>query len=124
MNKNIVKTNINVMNNKINIIRVGNDEYISLTDLARYADSDEPRLPIRDWMRNKEVISFLGLWESLNNENFKGGEFDTFKNKVNNEPKLPIYNSELVILIKNSLLHTSKLLVSLIKGITSFLASS
>ena len=82
MDKNIVKTNINVMNNKINIIRVGNEEYISLTDLARYADSDEPRLPIRDWMRNKEVISFLGLWESLNNENFKGGEFATFKNEA------------------------------------------
>ena len=82
LSKNIVKTNINVMNNKINIIRVGNEEYISLTDLARYADSDEPRLPIRDWMRNKEVISFLGLWESLNNENFKGGEFATFKNEA------------------------------------------
>ena len=57
-------------------------EYISLTDLARYADEDEPRLPIRDWMRNKEVISFLGLWETINNENFKGGEFATFKNEA------------------------------------------
>ena len=50
--------------------------------MARYADSDEPRLPIRDWMRNKEVISYLGLWESIHNENFKGGEFDTFKNEA------------------------------------------
>ena len=61
---------------------INNKEYISLTDLARYADSEEPRLPIRDWMRNKEVISFLGLWEQLNNENFKGGEFTTFKNEA------------------------------------------
>ena len=61
MDKNIVKTNINVMNNKINIIRVGNEEYISLTDLIRCADLDELRLSIRDWMRNKEMISFLGL---------------------------------------------------------------
>ena len=40
--------------------------------MARYADAEEPRFPIRDWMRNKEVISYLGLWERINNENFKG----------------------------------------------------
>ena len=45
-------------------------------------DNEEPRLPIRDWMRSKEVISYLGLWESIHNENFKGGEFDTFKNEA------------------------------------------
>ena len=50
--------------------------------MARYADNEEPRLPIRDWMRNKEVISFLGLWESIHNDDFKGGEFDTFKNEA------------------------------------------
>lgn len=50
--------------------------------MARYADNEEPRLPIRDCMRNKEVISFLGLWESIHNDDFKGGEFDTFKNEA------------------------------------------
>lgn len=54
---------------------------MSLTDLARYADGDEPRLPIRDWMRNKEVISFLGLWESIHNENFKGANSTPLKMK-------------------------------------------
>jgi len=82
MNKNSIKSEMIVKNRKISVLRIGNKEYISLTDLARYADNEEPRLPIRDWMRNKEVISFLGLWESINNENFKGGEFDTFKNEV------------------------------------------
>lgn len=72
MNNDNIKTQIVVNERKINILRVDNTEYISLTDLARYADNEEPRLPIRDWMRNKEVISFLGLWESINNENFKG----------------------------------------------------
>ena len=81
MNKNNNKTQIIVKNQKISVLRIDNKEYISLTDLARYADKDEPRLPIRDWMRNKEVISFLGLWESIHNENFKGGEFATFKNE-------------------------------------------
>ena len=71
-----------VKEQKINILTIDNKEYISLTDLAKYADEDEPRLPIRDWMRNKEVISFLGLWETINNENFKGGEFATFKNEA------------------------------------------
>lgn len=82
MNKDNIKTEIIVKERKISVLRIENKEYISLTDLARYADSDEPRLPIRDWMRNKEVISYLGLWESIHNENFKGGEFDTFKNEA------------------------------------------
>lgn len=82
MKNEIIKTEMDVHNNKVSVLRVGNINYISLTDLARYADDEEPRLPIRDWMRNKEAISFLGLWESLNNENFKGGEFATFKNEA------------------------------------------
>ena len=82
MNKDIIKTEMIVNNQKINVLRINNNDYISLTDLARYADNEEPRLPIRDWMRNKDVISFLGLWEQLNNEYFKGGEFATFKNEA------------------------------------------
>ena len=82
MNKEIIKSEINVNNNKINVMRIGNKEYISLTDLARYADEEDPRYPIQNWMRNKDVIAYLGLWEKLNNENFKGVEFDTFKNEA------------------------------------------
>ncbi len=82
MNTTSIKTEIVVKNQKISVLRIDNKEYISLTDLARYADSEEPRLPIRDWMRNKDVILYLGLWESMNNANFKGGEFDTFKNEA------------------------------------------
>ena len=82
MNKNIIISEINVNGNKVEIMRVNEIDYISLTDLARYADNDEPRLPIRDWMRNKEVISYLGLWESIHNKDFKGGEFDSFKNEA------------------------------------------
>jgi len=82
MNKDNVKTEMIVKEQRIGVIRIGNQEYISLTDLARYADNEEPRLPIRDWMRNKDVISYLGLWESINNNNFKGGEFATFKNNA------------------------------------------
>lgn len=82
MNKEIIKKQITVNNYKINVININNQEFISLTDLARYADKEEPRLPIRDWLRTKEVISYLGLWESINNPNFKGGEFHSFKNEA------------------------------------------
>lgn len=82
MNKKIVQSEINVNDNKIKVIRIGSKEYISLTDLARYADEDDPRYPIQNWMRNKDVIAYLGLWEKLNNEDFKGVEFDTFKNEA------------------------------------------
>ena len=82
MKNDSIKTQMVVNEQKIDVVRIDNKEYISLTDLARYADNDEPRLPIRDWMRSKEVILYLGLWEQLNNENFKGGEFDTFKNEA------------------------------------------
>ena len=82
MKNNLIQTELDVNNNKIRVMRIGDVDYISLTDLARYADEEEPRLPIRDWMRNKEVISYLGLWESINNKNFKGGEFATFKNEA------------------------------------------
>lgn len=82
MNTDNIKTQIIVKERKINVIRINNKEYISLTDLARYVDEDDPRLPIQNWMRNKDVISYLGLWESINNENFKGVEFDAFKNEA------------------------------------------
>ena len=82
MSKEIVKSEIKVNESKISIIRIGTKEYISLTDLARYADEDDPRYPIQNWMRNKDVIAYLGLWEKLNNEDFKGVEFDAFKNEA------------------------------------------
>ncbi len=82
MNKDIIKSQITVKQQTINVIRIDNKEYISLTDLARYADADDPRYPIQNWMRNKDVISYLGLWESINNENFKGVEFDTFRSEA------------------------------------------
>lgn len=75
-------TEICVNDNKVSVLKVGDVNYISLTDLARYADSDEPKTPIQNWMRNKDVILYLGLWERINNNKFKGIEFDTFKNEA------------------------------------------
>lgn len=79
MKSEIIKTEMLVDEHRISVIRVDNVEYISLTDLARYANPEEPKIPVQTWMRNKEVISYLGLWEKLNNINFKGIEFETFE---------------------------------------------
>ena len=57
------------------------NEFISLTDIARYK-SDEPKDVIKNWMRSKDTIEFLGLWEQLHNSSFKGVEFDAFKNQA------------------------------------------
>ena len=79
MNKNIIKSEMIVNERKISVLKINHQDYISLTDLARYADKEEPRLPIQNWMRNKDVILYLGLWEQLNNKDFKRVEFDAFK---------------------------------------------
>ena len=54
------------------------NEFISLTDIARYRSSD-PRITIHSWLRSRDIVEFLGLWECLHNPDFKRSEFDTFK---------------------------------------------
>ena len=54
------------------------DEYISLTDIAKYRSID-PRVTIHNWLRGRDIVEFLGLWEVLHNPGFKRIEFDTFK---------------------------------------------
>lgn len=62
--------------------KIDKEDYISLTDLARYANPTEPKVPIATWMRSKDVISYLGLWETLHNPDFKGHEFEAFENEA------------------------------------------
>lgn len=57
------------------------NEFISLTDIAKYK-SNNPKITIQNWMRDRETLEFLGLWEKLHNPNFKGIEFDAFKNEA------------------------------------------
>ena len=53
------------------------DDYISLTDIAKKKNPNEPKDVVKNWLRSKSTIEFLGLWERLNNRNFKGVEFDS-----------------------------------------------
>lgn len=81
MKTDIVTTEIIVKENKIGIMRVGNVNYISLTDLARYKDKERTDYIIQNWMRTTNTILYLGTWEYLNNQNFNSIEFDGFKNE-------------------------------------------
>ena len=111
MKNDLVKTTINVKDTSVGVMRVGDTDYISLTDLARYADKEEPRLPIRDWMRNKEVISFLGLWESINNQNFKRGEFAPFENEASSN-KFKMSPRERLVILNETAKNQLKLLIN------------
>lgn len=71
-------TKINVLGTEIKLFSKRKTEYISLTDIARYKNPKEPKDAVKNWLRNKNTIEFLGLWEIINNPNFKGVEFDTF----------------------------------------------
>lgn len=82
MPNNVIKAELNVNDRTVKVLRINNLDFISLTDLARYANPEDPKIPVQTWMRNKNVISFLGLWEQLHNPNFKGLEFTTFESEA------------------------------------------
>lgn len=83
---------------------INDNDYICLTDMVRHEDGDDH---IRNWMRNKNTIEFLGIWEQLNNPSFKGGEFDTFLreaglNRFNMTPKKWIVATNAIGIISKS----------------------
>lgn len=55
------------------------NEYISLTDIAKYRNEDDPRFAIQNWMRNRNTIEFLGVWEGLHNPDFNRVQFEAVK---------------------------------------------
>ncbi len=63
----------------VSLTRVNDDDYISLTDIARVRNPDEPKDVVKNWLRNRPTVEYLGLWEKINNAAFKGVEFDSFK---------------------------------------------
>ena len=73
---------ITVQNTEITFIDKETGEYISLTDIAKYRNSEEPFSVINNWMRNRSTIDFLGLWEKLYNPDFKPLEFERFRSEA------------------------------------------
>lgn len=82
MKKEIAKTKIKVKDNLVGIMGIGDIDYISLTDLARYKNPIEPKDVVKNWLRAKTNIEYLALWEQMHNPNVKGVEIDTFKNEA------------------------------------------
>ena len=77
----IIKSTINANGIEIRVSSTNESDYISLTDIAKYR-SDDPNAVIQNWLRNRNTIEFLGLWEKLNNPNFKPLEFEGFKKEA------------------------------------------
>lgn len=75
---------INANGTEISVIINQSDDkdFISLTDIAKYKNHDDPAGVIGNWLRNRNTIEFLGLWEELNNPNFNPLEFEEFKNSA------------------------------------------
>ena len=73
---------IEVQDTEITIYSHASDDYISVTDIARFKDPKRTDYIIQNWMRNRNTIEFLGIWERLNNPDFKPIEFDGFRNKA------------------------------------------
>jgi hypothetical protein len=70
---------IQVLNKDVTVTTLNNTDYICITDIARFRNADATDDLIRNWLRNRNTIEFLGIWEHLNNPDFKPVEFDGFK---------------------------------------------
>jgi hypothetical protein len=71
---------INIQGIEIVIYKDNNEDFISLTDIARYRDLERSDYILQNWMRNRSTIDFMGLWEQFNNPDFNSIEFDGIKN--------------------------------------------
>jgi hypothetical protein len=71
-------TTINVKGTDIVLFSKGSEDYVSITDIARFKNAAEPKDIVKNWMRSRTTVEFLGLWEKIHNPNFKGVEFDSF----------------------------------------------
>jgi hypothetical protein len=72
---------ITVQNTQVTVISINDTDYISLTDIARYK-SEDPNAVIANWLRNRNTIEFLGIWETLYNPEFKPLEFEGFRKEA------------------------------------------
>ena len=69
---------INVQNTEVTITKVNNEDYLCLTDMIKAKDGD---FFITDWLRNRNTLEYIGIWEKIYNPDFNYGEFATIKSK-------------------------------------------
>jgi hypothetical protein len=73
------KLAMNVLGATVTVLSIQDEDFINLTDMANKFGGDDL---IYSWMRNRNTLEFLGIWEQMHNPNFKGGEFETFKKEA------------------------------------------
>jgi len=73
---------IEVLSREVSLYRHREEDFISLTDIARYRDAERGDYIIQNWMRNRNTIEFLGIWEQLNNPDFNSIEFDGIRKQA------------------------------------------
>ncbi|MDR2909744.1 MAG: KilA-N domain-containing protein [Bacteroidales bacterium] len=73
---------ITVKNTELTVVMINNAEYICITDLARFKNPEHTDDVIRNWLRNRNTIELLGIWETLHNPNFKPVIFDGFRKEA------------------------------------------
>ena len=73
---------INVSDKAISVYTANEEDYICITDIAKYKDTARTDYIIQNWLRNRNTIEFLGIWEQLNNPKFKPIEFEGFKQQA------------------------------------------
>lgn len=82
LNRGMTMAKIHVLENEISICTLNDEDYICITDIARYKDPERTDYLIQNWLRNRNTIEFLGIWERLNNPDFNPIEFDGFRNQA------------------------------------------
>ena len=76
------KATIEVQGTAVTVLSQASDDYISLTDIAKHKEPNRSDHVIQNWMRNRNTIEFLGVWERLHNIDFKPLEFEGFKHRA------------------------------------------
>lgn len=75
-------TKLTIQGTEVVLFKREDSDYISLTDIAKYRDAERTNYIIQNWMRTRNTIEFMGMWEQLHNPDFKGIEFDAFKKEA------------------------------------------
>ncbi len=78
----VTMAKIEVMEKEISVQTWDKEDYICITDIAKYKNSDRTDDLIRNWLRNRNTIEYLGIWEHLNNPDFNSVEFDGFRKQA------------------------------------------
>jgi len=77
-----MKKEIEVLGTDIRLSSINKEDYICLTDIAKYKNINDPKDVVKNWMRNHNTVEYLGLWEKLNNKTFNGVSFDPIERQA------------------------------------------